>query len=200
MLQSNEELILSFNAVVMQDKAYRAVFGQAVNEDLRAVLRWIIGLQRKFGKVPTTELRDAVSEAIGMGASVARTSMHDVEERGYAGSKSGDLGNEFLWDLKPGAREKWIEVQQLCLRIADVVRAQLADPTNPTAGSQMLPTEVYYNVIADERFRREDIAAVRRRKKERKQAKQETTNEDTMHRPRADGFSYANQPANHEHR
>jgi hypothetical protein len=166
MIDRNEALIISFNGEVMEDLAYRYVFGREVDQDLRAVLRWILVLQHRFDRVPTMELREAVAAAIGTGTAVARERMHEVEYRGYAGSKQGDLGNELLWNFKPGWRENWLEVQRLRLQIAEVVRRQLADPTNPAAGAELVPGQVYYNAIADERLKPADITDIRNRKKQ----------------------------------
>jgi hypothetical protein len=189
MSEQNRNLILSFNAVMMEDRAYRWLFGREVNEDIRTVLRWILLLQHKYGKAPTMELRDAVSAVQDVGASVARTYMHDAEERGYAGSKPGDLGNELLWTLKAEAKVKWLRVQSLRPRIAEVVGIQLSDPTNRTAGADLLPPEVYYNIVGDDVFRPEDIRVARERKRkakqEKMQRKQELIHERTIRCPGA---------------
>ena len=40
------------------------------------------------------------------------------------------------------------------------------DPTNPAAGAELVPGQVYYNAIADERLKPADITDIRNRKKQ----------------------------------
>jgi hypothetical protein len=84
-------------------------------------------------------------------------------------SKALNDGRESVYRFAPGVQAKLATYSALELKITEVVNAQLANPTDPAAGSDLVADAFYFNVIAPEvRNAASNVIEEKRAEKKRK--------------------------------
>lgn len=145
-MKTNAVLVEVINQRVMTAKAWNYVLGRSESE-LQAAIMWLFAKKEARGRVTTTELTEIISLAIDKTANVARERMNQMREMGVA-QQTREMGsNVRYWSLTPEGQNAVYKLSALFRDIRDVVAAQRANTSDSRAGSQLVPKEVYYNVL-----------------------------------------------------
>lgn len=150
MVPTNAETIAIINRPLMEDAAWRYVYGSKIEQRLRDVINWTAVLATFFnGQVPTMRLVEAVEAALDSTRPTARKYIEVAYERRLV-SRQPDYDDERRTNYFLSAQQIRMrnDVSDLINAIDDVLAAQVAEPTNPVAGADRLPAEVYQNVVS----------------------------------------------------
>lgn len=81
-------------------------------------------------------------------ANVARLHIYEAESLGLIEVKPYQFDRrKNVWSLREGIADKLDELSDLAMMISDTIKAQLADPSNIVAGKELVPAEVYFNIL-----------------------------------------------------
>jgi|GEM_PF-4889209 len=143
--------ITQTNAVVMQDLAYRHVFGHPVENNDRGVMRALISEKFHNNEVTAKNLTAAVALTLDVSEPIARNRIARACDLSYVEYKI-DESNETrkLFSFPPAVRVKLKEVGALLMQVSEVIKAQLTNPTEDRAGAELVPEAVYFNVALPE--------------------------------------------------
>lgn len=177
---------VQINKPVMLGHAARSAFAEEINrpthdfetvEDRHfGVLRALLVAMMFDGKVSGETLNMRVQIQNDVKESTARKHISEAESmKLITEGKALNDGRESVYRFSPGVQEKLAKYSALELKIIEVVNAQLANPTDPTAGDDLVVSDIYFNVIAPQNRRLANKAITEKRdektrKKEQKNA------------------------------
>ncbi|HZP75416.1 MAG TPA: hypothetical protein VFB45_04670 [Pseudolabrys sp.] len=150
------------NGSIMQDRAYRYLYINRIHAEERNALKWTTGYQAKYQAHPTASELYKLLDAANGNTDLEQSKMSVPTARGTATNavaasliSKDKVGRETFYFLTPEQHSKRRQLRQLFAIIRNVVQLQIEDPDNPTAGSELLPPEVYYNIISKFPVRKE---------------------------------------------
>jgi hypothetical protein len=148
MLLGRVEAIRLINRPAMEDQLYELVYGREVPREIRRVLMWITAFQAKYRQhAPAEKLNELVRTANDCCRPVARKQIKLAVDLGLL-SEEPDGRNTFYY-LNALQLMRVRRVIELLRSIDKVVDIQERNPSDKTAGSNLLPPEVYYNITAE---------------------------------------------------
>ncbi|TGT71803.1 MULTISPECIES: hypothetical protein [unclassified Mesorhizobium] len=139
------------NADVMVGKAFRYVFKEKkFPYDLQGLLSIVTSQTYSWeGTATTTMAHEAGCLYLEKGKGAIDRRLREMENVYIVQRQNEENGTIWHWNLKNTAVQRAMEeVGELRLKINEVVALQVANPEDPTAGSHLVPAEVYYNVVA----------------------------------------------------
>lgn len=146
MFMDRNDVVWLINRPAMEDRIFPHVYGAKVQRDVRRALTWLVAFQAKYkAHAPAEKLNELVEIANDCSRPVARARIKRAIDLGLL-SQESDGKNVFYFLNGPQMR-KARQVIAL-LRVLDkVIEKQDENPHDPLAGSELLPRDVYYNVL-----------------------------------------------------
>lgn len=143
--------ITQTNAVIMEDLAYRHVFGCAIENNERGVLRALISEIFHSGEATAKNLTAGVAIQLNVSRPTATKLIKRTCDLSYINCKV-DVNNERrkLYNIPQDVRVKLKAVGVLQSKIGKVVEAQLANPKDDHAGEELLDAPIYFNIAIPE--------------------------------------------------
>lgn len=115
------------------------------------VMRALLVSTRVDFKTTATVLKYRVMLQNDVTGNMAREHIYEVESMGLIGICRADPDEgdrrENIWRFRDGVQEQYEGYCQLALQIAQVAAAQLAQPMNAQAGRDLVPGDVYFNIL-----------------------------------------------------
>jgi hypothetical protein len=146
-LPSRDLAILMINEEAMKDEAFKYVYKVRVLRDFRRVLMWSVAYMAKYARHPTAgELGVRIETANDCSEPKARDFIKWAEDHDLISSEKD--GTKVFYFYSKEQLAKLYELANYLAVIPAVVNKQRANPTDPAAGSELLPQEVYYNVVS----------------------------------------------------
>ena len=149
---SAETAITLTNFDQMKTRAWRLIFEEEAFPLVDQIVLIVVASQSFTweGYAPTTMTSKALTLFLEVSKPTADRKIRDLEGQYLVQDKSEENHKVYHWRLKDLPTAQKMEVlADLQRKIADVVLAQLADPTNPEAGKELVPEPVYFNVVAN---------------------------------------------------
>jgi len=145
------DAIRLINRPAMEDQLFSYVYGCEVHRDIRRPLMWTAAHHAKYGQhAPAEKLNGLVRTANRCSRPVARKHIKRAVDIGLLSEERE--GKNVFYYLDPAQVKNVRRVTTLMPVIDRVVEIQAQKPKDKTAGSDLLPPEVYYNIIADGNF------------------------------------------------
>jgi len=150
-LMDRKAAILLINGSAMEDCAYKSVYGAKVLRDIRTVPMWISAHHAKYRAHPKAE---QLYELVGYANDTARPTTRECVKRAVdLGLVSLEKKGRFTYYyLTPDQMKKATAIIDYLAIIPEVVKLQVKNPYDKTAGRHLLPAEVYYNIIGIANF------------------------------------------------
>lgn len=145
--------VLTINRAVMIDNAYRHAFGRAVEQKERSIIRAMHAVRLHFNFVTASNLTASVSLELGdCSKPTATKAIAEMVKKKFLVFKV-DQENETRkhYSFSQGVIEKLRLVDELETEIAAVIAAQKADPSNVTAGKDLLSAPIYFHSAAEDK-------------------------------------------------
>jgi len=147
-----ETAIELVNRQQMQTRAWRVVFEEETFPLAEQITLIVVASQSYTweGNAPTTATRNALALFLEMSPAAADRKLRDLENKYLRQDKNEENHKVFHWRLIDlDVAQKLELLAQLHRKIEDAILTQLADPENPDAGREIVPDEVYFNVVAN---------------------------------------------------
>lgn len=147
---SAQTAITLVNPQQMQTLAFRYVFEEETFPLVEQIVLIVVTSQSytSEGFAPTTDTSKAVMLFLEASKAKADRKLRDLEGKYLRQDQSEEEYRVHHWRLKDlETAEKMEVLAHLHRKINEVVLAQLADPENPDAGKDLVPDEIYYNVV-----------------------------------------------------
>lgn len=149
---SAEAAIQLVNPMQMQTRAWRFIFEEdefPLNEQLALTIVSGQSYSRE-GDARTTDTHSALSLMLEFKRSKSERVLRDLQGVYLRQDQNEDNYKVYHWRLKDLEMAKKMEaLADLFGKIGEVILAQLADPTNPEAGHELVPESVYFNIVAN---------------------------------------------------
>jgi hypothetical protein len=143
--QPKHAIILN-NMLAMRNFAFNKAYGQEVSDRSIAVMDMLVHAENLLGVPPNAmELIDRVCETLEVVIPTARVAIQRCVDLDMISFEWVDGRKEYF--MSPAQAAKLKGAMKYLAVIPEVVMLQIADPTNPTAGSHLLPDDIYHNVI-----------------------------------------------------
>jgi len=147
-----ETAIELVNRLQMQTLAWRFVFN-AEKLPLEEQLALSIVAAQSYtqeGDAPTTSTREALERMLDFSQSKGGRILRDLQLRYLRQDQNEDNHKVFHWRIKDlETAEKFDELAVLLGQIEQVILIQKSNPTNPNAGCDLLPEEIYFNIVGN---------------------------------------------------
>jgi hypothetical protein len=145
-LMDRTAAILLINSSVMEDCAYKFVYGAEVLRNIRTVLISITAHHAKYCAPPTAvQLYEMVGYVNDTARPAARQCVKRAVDLGLVSLE--EKGRFTYYYLTPDQMKKARAVIGYLANIHEVVKLQVTNPYDKTAGRYLLPADVYYNII-----------------------------------------------------
>ena len=145
--QHRHSIILN-NPLAMRRKAYRFVYGFKVPVRLMDVMDMFVHGECMDGDAPCAgNFNTRVMETCEITLPPARLAIKDCVKYKKMLSVRRD-GARRIFFMTPQQYDLLNRVIEFQAKIPEVVMLQMQSPNDPTAGSKLLPPEVYHNVVA----------------------------------------------------
>lgn len=152
-VEINQQVMISMARThVFAEELMRKQHDFSVIEDRHiGVMRAVLVSTLVDKRTSATELIGRIQLQNGVKENVARDQLYETESLGLVHSvvKDDDRRRNW-WNLRPGIAQKLDDFGLICLTIADVVRAQIAEPMNSKAGSDLIEDRFYFNILDPE--------------------------------------------------
>lgn len=135
----------------MIDRAWRFVYGRSIEPAQRSVVVTLAIVLSETNNPPTAkELTRRVCDATDRAAPIAGLAVHRAAEMGLISTEfdERDLALRLYW-LDCVQVENFRALTVLLSKIESVLAEQNREPNNSLAGSDLIPTAVYYNAWHD---------------------------------------------------
>lgn len=135
----------------MIDRAWTFVYGRSIEPAHRAVVVTLAILFSETNEPPTAkELTKRVCQATDRAAPIASLAIHRAAEMGLISTEFDERDTQLrLYWLDCVQVENFRALTVLLSKIESVLAAQNREPNNALAGSDLIPTAVYYNAWHD---------------------------------------------------
>ncbi|MFG1481048.1 hypothetical protein V5F53_20710 [Xanthobacter sp. V4C-4] len=154
--------ILLVNSGQMETRAWRHVLGMTKVPLATQVMISIVAAQNysHAGTGRTMQLYEAAEKWLCRSRSAVERLARKLENVFIVQRQSEDQGNVHHWHLKgPEIRDALAQLAELKLVIGRVVALQAENPDDPYIGRELLPTGVYFNIVANRHARETAIQA-----------------------------------------
>lgn len=142
--QPKHSIILN-NMLAMREFAFNFAYGRKIPERVIAVMDMLVHCENLFGRDPCAmELIERVAETIEKTIPPTRQAITDAVNMDMLSSEWRD-GKKYFFVTPEQDRKLSVAMNYLAI-IPAVVKLQIENPDDPSAGSDLLPPEVYYNV------------------------------------------------------
>lgn len=149
---SAETAIELVNRHQMQTLAWRLVFEEQKFPLAEQITLIVVASQSytQDGNAPTTATRKALALYLEVSEATADRKLRDIERKYLRQDQNEQNHKVYHWRLKDLKVAQKLDVLAVLHRkIEKVILAQLADPTNPDAGREIVPASIYFNVVAN---------------------------------------------------
>jgi hypothetical protein len=145
-LMGRGDAIRLINQPAMEDQLFEFIYGHYVTRDIRRPFMWLAAYQAKYREHPPAEALNArVQAANDCKRPTARGHIKRAKDLGLI-SEEKDGKNVFYYLDRAQVEKAQLLIKFLPI-IAKVVELQAQHPDDKTAGSDLLPPEVYYNIV-----------------------------------------------------
>jgi len=140
------DVIWLINRPAMEDQVFEYIYGKEIPRDIRRPLMWLVAYQAKYkAHAPAEKLNETVEIANRCTRPTARKHIKRARSLGLLSEEKE--GKNVFYFLDHSQINKVRAVIALLKKIEAVVVIQANNPHDKKAGSDLLPADVYYNLI-----------------------------------------------------
>jgi hypothetical protein len=139
--------IIRLNYLVMRERAFNTAYGFKVPTDCMAVVDLILNMMLIREEINASNLKKRLAKTLERNTTgPALDAIKLTLAKGMIAYQKKD--GKKIFGMTQAQKERSEKVSQYMQKFPDVLKAQMENPNDPTAGSDLLPPEVYFNVIS----------------------------------------------------